>query len=296
MQNAFKSFIELAEKKQYNLYGLHVYHQGNTLFEHRFRSDDRENLYSGSKTFTAVGIGIAESEGLLKLSDRVLDYFPEHKSIAASGSEELTIRHLLKMSSGHGEEPMQLFNVKERSALFFEAPLIHAPGAVFAYENQCTYMLGRVVEKASGQNMLTYLKPRVFDKLEIPNPQWHTCAMGHTLCSSGLYLKTEEYARLGITLLQNGMYKGREVVSKDFVKLMETDLVATLMKEDPESNQGYGYQVWKCTPRNSFRMDGMYGQISVILRDQEMVITFTGHYEENTKDILRDLWELLLIG
>lgn len=293
MKNAFKSFIEMAVEKEYNLYGLHVYHQGRTVFEHRFRSDDRENLYSGSKTFTAVGIGIAESEGLLKLSDRILDYFPEHKGIASPGSENLTIRHLLQMSSGHGEEPMSLFNLRERSALFFEMPLIHEPGTVFAYENQCSYMLGRIVEKVSGQNMLNYLKPRVFEKLEIPNPQWHTCSLGHTLCSSGLYLKTEEYARLGITLLQNGMYKGREVVSKDFVKLMETDLVDTLMKEDPESNQGYGYQVWKCTPRNSFRLDGMYGQISVILRDQDAVITFTGHYEENTKDILRDLWHVL---
>lgn len=293
MQNKYTQFIQTAEQKQFGLYGVHIYKQGETVFQHRFRSDDRENLYSGSKTFTAVGVGIAEKEGLIKLSDCVLDYFPEYKAIAAPGAEKITVRHLLQMSSGHEEEDIGLFNFRERAKLFFETPLIHEPGKVFCYENQCSYMLGRIIEKITGLNMRNYLKPRLFDKLGIVNPQWHTCSEGHTLCSSGLYLKTEEYARIGILLLQNGVYKEQDILPKDYIDRMATDLVETSYREDEELRLGYGYQVWKCSLPNSLRADGMYGQLSVVLRDQNTVVTVTGHCEENPKDILRAIWDMI---
>ncbi|MDW7663111.1 MAG: hypothetical protein SCL54_17040 [Bacillota bacterium] len=95
--------------------------------------------------------------------------------------------------------------------------------------------------------MLEYLKPRLFDKLEIINPMWHTCQNGHTSCSGGLYLTTEEFSRIGITLLQNGVYNEQQIVPADYVLRMHTDLVNTLSKNDPETRGGYGYQVWKCT-------------------------------------------------
>ena len=62
-------------EKNLGVYGIHVYQNGKTLAEHRFRSNDRENLCSASKIFASVGVGIAESEGRFRLSDYVLDFF-----------------------------------------------------------------------------------------------------------------------------------------------------------------------------------------------------------------------------
>lgn len=61
-------------EKNLGVYGIHVYQNGKTLAEHRFRSNDSENLYSASKTFSSVGTGIADREGRFSLSDYVLDY------------------------------------------------------------------------------------------------------------------------------------------------------------------------------------------------------------------------------
>ena len=283
-----------AQEKNLGLYGIHVYQDGKTIAEHRFRSNDRENLYSASKTFVSVGIGIAESEELIKLTDSALDYFPEYKAIAYHGSDKITIKNLLQMSSGHLTEDYHKYNTLDRAELFFSTVLETEPGSTFNYEDLCTYMLGRIVEKASGITLLDYLKPRLFDKLGIINPLWSTCQNGHTSCSGGLYLTTEEFSRIGITLLQNGVYNDQQIVSGDYVHRMHSDLVNTLSKNDPETQGGYGYQVWKCTPPNTYRADGMYGQLCVILKDYNAVVTVTAHNEIEHKEILRSIWKDIL--
>lgn len=281
-------------EKNLGVYGIHVYQDGKTLAEHRFRSDDKVNLYSASKTFASVGVGIAEDEGLFKLSDSVLDFFPEFKDVASPGTERMTIEHLLQMSSGHMFDGFSLYKSGDVAELFFGMEMKAAAGSTFYYENLCTYMLGRTVEKVSGQVMLDYLKPRLFTKLGISNPQWHTCPNGHTLCATSLYLTTEELSRIGIALLHHGVYQDQEIVSADYVRRMYSQVVDTSSQEDDEAKGGYGYQVWKCTPPNSYRADGMYGQMSVVLPDYDAVITVTAHNETNHMDILRAVWQDIL--
>lgn len=294
MNGFLDDFISVSTQENLGVYGIHVYQRGTVLAEHRFRSDDKVNLYSASKTFTSVGMGIAEQEGLIKLTDYVLDYFPEYLEIASLGSEKIQIRHLLQMSSGHMAESSDPRSLRDRALQFFEAPMKSEAGSSFFYENTCTYVLGRVIEKVTGLTMLAYLKPRLFDLLEIFNPQWHTCANGHTLCSSGLHLTTEEFSRLGITLMQNGMYQGHSIVSGDYIQRMRTDLVNTSERDDEETQLGYGYQVWQCSKSNTFRADGMYGQLSIVLLDYEAVITVTAHNEVNHNEIIRAIWQTIL--
>jgi CubicO group peptidase (beta-lactamase class C family) len=149
-----------------------------------------------------------------------LDYFPEYGNVAFAGSEKITVKHLLQMSSGHMAEDFSQYNSKDRAEIFFKSKMKKEAGSEFFYEDLCSYMLGRIVEKVSGDTMLDYLKPRLFDILGIVNPQWHTCPYGHTSCSGGLYLNTEEFSRIGIMLLQNGVYNDKQIVPADYVRRM----------------------------------------------------------------------------
>lgn len=276
------------------VYGILVHQRGKLIGQHRFRSDDRLNLCSASKTFVSVGVGIAEAEGLINLNDSVLSYFPEYQSIASKGSELITIEHLLTMTSGHGYEDFSKYNAVDRAELFFSTEVKEEPGKKFFYEDLCSYMLGRVIEKTSTENLLTYLKPRLFSPLKIINPQWHTCQMGHTHCSGGLYLTTEEFSRIGLLLLNKGVFNGKTLVSESYIKRMQSNWVDTSYKLDSESQQGYGFQVWKCTQANSFRADGMYGQTCIVLNDYNAVVTFTGHNEAYGSSTLQAVWRDIL--
>lgn len=276
------------------VYGIHVHKTGRTLADHRFRSDDRENLYSASKTFVAIGIGIAVDCGILSTDDKLLSFFPEYRDISSEGSDEISIENLLMMSSGHTTEDHSKFNTMDRAELFFRNQVHNKPGSQFFYEDLCTYMLGRVIEKLTQMTMLEYLKIHLFDKLDIINPQWHTCLEGHTACSGGLYLTTEEFSRLGILMVNDGIYKGVRVVSKDFIDKMTSRRIDTSFKLDEESQQGYGYQLWYCSIDNSYRADGMYKQSCLIFKDYQAVITVTGHNEDYGNDTLRAIYRDIL--
>lgn len=283
-----------AMEKNLGVYGIHVYQDGKTIAEHRFRSNDRVNLYSAAKTFVAIGVGIAQHEGLLTVTDKVLDFFPEFHDIACAGSERMAVQDLLQMRSGHVEEAFSRYNEMDRAVLFFSAEVEKVPGTHFFYEDLATYMLGRIIEKVSGENALDYMKPRLFAPLGIINPQWHTCGLGHTECSGGLYLTTEEFSRLGIALLGEGCYMDAQIVPAGFVRSMHTDWVDTSAKNDPETRGGYGYQVWNCTVPGAYRADGMYGQICIVLPECRAVVTVTAHNEMEHKDIIRAVWSDVL--
>lgn len=124
MPELIDGLVQSAQNNGMELYGVHVYRRGEEPVERRLRSDDRENLWSVSKTFVSVALGIAEAEGRLALDDPALKYYPELKGTAAPGLEQVTLRHLLTMTSGSphswfADEPVV---VPDLAADFFATP------------------------------------------------------------------------------------------------------------------------------------------------------------------------------
>lgn len=138
-----------------------------------------------------------------------------------------------------------------------------------------------------------YLLERLFGPLNIFNPQWQTCYQGHTVAATGLFLRTEELARLGRLLLQKGEWEGKRIVSASYIDAMATDIISSSQFDngDPESRQGYGYQVWRCTKPGVYRADGMYGQFSIVMPDKKAVVTVTSHNELRANDIIRAIFD-----
>lgn len=299
METMLDEFRAVVKSEELGVYGIHVYQCGKQSVQTYFRDDVRENLYSGSKTFTSMAIGIAAGEGRLTLTDKALDYFPECKAAASEGSGDITVHDLLQMRAGY---KTSLFSAdfppedwrRDWVELIFARPMEWKAGTHFFYDNGCTYVLSRIIEAASGQTLRDYLMPRLFEPLQIINPQWHTCAHGHSLGAVGLYLTTEEFSRLGILMLQNGMWQDKQLVPAEYLRAAVNDTVETEGFDDDECRCGYGYQLWRCTVPEAFRADGKYGQYSIVLPDREAVITVTAHNERCANDILRAVWTCVL--
>jgi len=289
----FDQFRLTCCERQLGVYGIHVYQAGQGEIEHRFRADDRVHVQSASKTFTAMAVGQCLAEGRLTLTDRVLDLFPEWASVASPGSEAITLTDLLHMCSGKDYPMFEITDDDEVYAtdwaeLFFRGQVVTTPGSHFFYANACTYMLSRTVERVSGEVLRQYLTSRLFEPLRILNPPWNTCPRGHTVGAYGLQLTTSELARIGRLMLQSGQWRDDQVVPADYVAAMHTDIVAPGGHfPDEESNVGYGYQVWLNTTPGTWRADGMYGQFSIVLPDQQAVVTTTSHNETGANNIIR---------
>jgi CubicO group peptidase (beta-lactamase class C family) len=288
-------FIRVNHERNLGVYGIHVYREGTAPVERRVRSDDRVNLYSVAKTFTSVALGLAEAEGRLTLDDRLLDHVPELRATAADGVEDITLRHLVTMTSGTSHEWYADVRIKAADLLdeIVAAPLAAAPGARFAYTGSGPYAIGRVIARATGADVRSYLLPRLFTPLDLHNPAWHTCPRGFAFAESDLFLRTHELARFAQLLLQDGQWEGRQLVPAAYVQRMPAERVDTsTITEGERFTYGYGLGVW-IDQSGIYRMDGRYGQYALICPQVRATVTVTAHSEREV-DLLDAIHELVV--
>jgi CubicO group peptidase (beta-lactamase class C family) len=282
--------------------GVHVRVRDRPPVETHWVANIRRDIFSASKTFTSVAVGIAQAEGLLKVDDPVLSHLEHLTSAPAMGVEAITIRQLLTMSSGityRWNDP-DADHPGDAASDILNMPLGATPGTTFAYRGASTYLLSRVIHACSGQDLRDFLLPRLFTPLGINNPQWLRCPLGYSLGAVGLHLRTEEIARLGWTLLDDGRYGGQQLVPAEYVADMIADSVptgghvATGAAAPHPDNAQYGRHVWLCARDDAWRMDGIYGQFSIVLPRQHACVTTTAHYRGPTTDILDAIWSAIV--
>ena len=280
------------------VHGVHVDAPGQPPVEHHWSPDVRRDVFSVSKTFVSVAVGLAAAEGLLELTDPLLSHLGHLAPTAAEGVEGITLEQLLTMTSGivYRWDDTTTSPAADPAQPLVTAPLGSQPGTTFAYRGGNTYLLSRVIHSCSGQDVRDFLQSRIFAPLGIQEPAWQRCPRGFSLGATGLSLRTEEVARLGRTLLDRGAWQGQRLIPADYVSSLTSDPVDTLghvatraAGSHPE-NARYGKHVWLCVRDDAWRMDGIYGQFSVILPQQQACVTVTSHYLGPTTDILEAIW------
>ena len=252
-------------------------------------------LYSLSKSFTSTAAAFAVDEGLLDLDATVLSYFPEFDAeITDPGSRSMLIRHVAAMASGHLEETIErarALDPAEPVRGFLLIPPDRPPGTVFAYNQPCTYSLAAIIQRQSGQTLIDYLRPRLFDPLGIDRAGWQQYPDGRDIGFSGLHATTDAIARLGLLYLQRGIWNGTRLLSEEWVAEATRVQVDNPNEPQPDWRQGYGFQFWMA--RHGYRGDGAYGQFCVVLPEQDVVIATTAA-TENMQGILDAAWAHLL--
>jgi CubicO group peptidase (beta-lactamase class C family) len=280
------------------LHGVHVHQEGRPAVEYHWSPDTRRDVFSVATTFVSVAVGMAAAEGLLKLTDSVLNHLTHLAPASADGVESITIEHLLTMTSGivyRWEDPVASLGADPAQPIV-GATLGSPPGSTFAYRGGNTYLLSRIIHSCSGQDLRDFLQSRLLTPLGIQDPSWQRCSLGFSLGATGLSLRTEEIARLGQTLLNQGIWRGQQLIPAHYSAGLISDPVdtsghvATRAAGPHPENARYGKHVWLCVRDQAWRMDGVYGQFSVILPDQRACVTVTSHYLGPTTDILEAIW------
>lgn len=257
-------------------YGAHVL-VGDDEAQHRWRSDDRENLYSVSKGVCALAAGIAVDEGVLTLDTRVPEVLPGID--LGAGVDRVTLRDLLAMRSGIDFEwfASQPAPWPDLAQEMLRRPTVGA-GTAFQYSDASTYVAMRMLGAAVG-DVRDWLLPRLFDPLGIENPQWHRCRAGWIVAGSGLELRTEELARIGRLLRDRGVWRGQTLVSAGWVDALHAAWRPT---GGAEPYTAYGLTTWQ-GPGDCWRLDGRYGQLVVVDDARDAVVTITAHEEARTQ-------------
>lgn len=302
MKEFMDLFLKKSAENHSNIIYVQAYENGRLEAEYkRFPVKTRLNVWSIAKAFTAMAAGIAEAEGVLGRDEYIYQdfrqYIPE-QGLYNSHIKKITVENLLTMSSGLKEplffcdDPLR-YQVKDWIRYYFTAgEFVHEPGRHFLYSNFNTYILSCMIEMRTGENLLDYLRDRLFEPIGIGNPDWTLCPKGHCMAANGLYLTIDELARFGHMLLHTGSYGGRQVVPEAYVldacrKQIETRGEDEIIL-DYES-YGYGYFIRMAPIPKALLLCGNYGQYCIIYPEKEAVICVMSLDGNNHKKIRNDL-------
>ena len=290
-----RAYIEAADQQVNTMHSFMLVRHGHVVAEGWWKPESAEKphvLWSLSKSFTSTAVGLAVAEGKLSIDDPVLKYFPDEAPEKPPEKLKLMrVRDLLTMTSGHEVEVKFTTNAPWVQT-FLSHPVPHKPGTHFQYNTPGTHMLSAIVQKVTGQTVLEYLKPRLFEPLGIQNPEWMTSPQGISTGGWGLMICTEDIAKFGQLYLQKGKWNGKPLVPASWIEMATSKQVSNGSDPARDWDQGYGFQFWRCR-HGAFRGDGAFGQFCVVLPEQDAVIAITA----DTKDMQAELnvvWDKLL--
>ena len=298
---AILTFLDSAAVSRHEFHSFMFLRHGKVIAEgwwNPYGPDLKHTLNSASKSFTSTAIGFAISEKKLSLDDKVVSFFPEYLPDSVSVFlSKLRIRDLLTMSTGQKREALLTGDdiwVKAYLAL----PILSEPGTTYRYSSIASYMLSAIINKVTGQKVIDYLTPRLFEPLAIEGMDWETDAYGINTGGWGLRLKTEDLAKFGQFYLQKGKWNGKQLLPKKWVeeatsvKIYQNPAM-TQSKRDSSNDgvQGYCYQFWRAR-HNSYQVNGANGQFVVVMPEKDAVVIFTADSPDMWGEIGM-IWEFL---
>lgn len=291
-------FLQAADQSGLEFHSFLMLRYGKIVAEAYWKPFEKNHihtLYSLSKSFTSTAIGLAVKEGLLKETDKIVDFFPG--DLPAEPSENLKkmeVRHLLSMSTGHGIDTIPKMRESEKESwirIFLSMPVEYEPGTHFLYNTGATYMLGAVLYKVTGKTLFDYLTPRLFQPLGITQADWEISPEGLNTGGYGLRITTQDIAKLGQLYLQKGQWEGKEMLPEAWV----TNATSSHIKSydgQGDWSQGYCYQFWRCR-HDCYRGDGAFGQYCIVMPAQKTIIAITSESKDMQAG-MNLIWEHLL--
>lgn len=270
IQFCFDSLMNISHGE---IHGIVVMRHGKIvaeLFPEPFKREFSHTLYSVSKTFVATAVGLAVDDNRLRISDRVMLFFPEfYRDTISDGWADMTIRDLLTMSSGF-EPDWNMRNIQSDWVQSLLSKTVNHPGSHFKYDSMVSYLLSVIVQKVTGETVLDYLNKRIFSKIGIDDAEWEMSPEGYCVGGWGLRMSTLSMAKFGQFLLNCGSWNGEQLLSSSWVREMMS------VQQHADKSRLYGYQIWKHDDiEGAFRADGALGQYIIVAPKEDMVIAIT---------------------
>ncbi len=269
--------VKEANRRNGIYYKITLVENGETQTAMITPANGAQNSYSIAKAFTVTAIGMLVDRKLLRTDEKVCDIM---RDLLPSGIdpawEEITVHHLLTHSAGFSGGYLDIDCNNHVSiagddylGYLFRTKLEYTPGTDSRYSDAAFYLLSRIFTVKSGEKMDDYLLKHLFYPLGFREMAWSKCPMGYPMGATGLYVYTEDLAKLGVLYLNHGMYEGKRILSKEWVD--------TVLSE--------GYEL-KRTAGGGYCKGGMYGQQLIFYPEYNRVVAYHAYGGEDLTSYL----------
>ena len=266
----------LREDPRCALHSVMILRGGYVIAEYSappYRADLWHATFSLCKTITGLAIGMLIDDGKLRPEDKVLDIFAKYAPpLAGLHLRNLTVDHLLTMSSGVQFNEAGSVTEQDWLNAFLESGVRFEPGTGFSYNSMNSYVLSCIVREITGHSLSAFLRERLWKPLGAGPVYWEKSPQGVEKGGWGLYMCIEDMAKVGLLLLRQGEWKGRQLVSRGWCRRAMSQQ-RTVPPETARFN--YGCQMWVGRESPLALMNGMYGQNVMILPETDTVIAVT---------------------
>ncbi len=255
-------FLERIDSERVPMHGFLLARYGRTAAEGYwapFTAESRHRMYSVSKSFVSLAVGLMVDEGRFSLDDRVAGLLPDkvpddvHPWVAAA-----TVRNLLMMATPHTGTSYTPADPDWARTFFTKEPS-HPPGTLFNYDTAATVVLSTIVERLAGTTFLEYLRPRLLDPIGVSPDAWCIeTPEGTSWGGSGVICTLRDMARVAHVCMRGGLWEERQLLPQWYVR------EATARQIDNSiihGRHGYGYQIWRL-PDDGFAFIGMGSQLA----------------------------------
>ncbi len=285
--------LEIASGKMDGVTGMTISIGGEVVASAAAPGEDAgkaQDIRSATKSITSLLIGALIDDQLLKSVDEpVSALLPEEFASIGSGDprRKITVENLLTMRSGLacddwapasvGHED-KMYETKNWTAFLLSQPMAHERGKHFSYCTGGVVLLGRVIEKLSGESVPAFAERRLFAPLGIEDARWARTPEGGTDTGGHIRLSVRDLEKIGRLVLTGGQWEGRQVISRAW-----TETATTKHTDIAERKFDYGYLWWL----DAIERDGVSypvtfamgngGNFIFVLPKQNAVVAFTAN-------------------
>ena len=284
---SIRTFVERLNKREINMHSVLMMRGDSIIYEGYwapFNKDFNHRMYSVTKSFVSVAIGLCVEDGLISLDDKIIDHFPE--KIDTEINEYLTrqtIREMLTMTTTCS--PCSWFSETDidRTHLYFTKKGYRRPsGTIWEYDSAASQVLASLVEKVTGKRLFDYLNERIFTHLgTFKNAKILQTPNGDSWGDSAMICTARDLASFARFVMNYGTHNGKRLMNEEYLK------AATSKQVDNRWNaymhafrHGYGYQIWK-GPEDSFAFVGMGDQLALCIPKYDFIFCCNGDNQGN---------------
>lgn len=266
---AILNFLERVDRQQTNMHGFLLLRKGQIAAEGYwapYSKNSIHRMYSVSKSFVSLAIGLMIDEGKVKLEDQVFKLFedkiPENIHPYLT---QATIRDLLMMATPHSSTSYTRYD-SDWAATFFNKKPSHPPGTIFSYDTAATVILNTIVERISGVPFLEYMRNKLLKPVEFSKEAW--CIKtpeGTSWGGSGVICKLRDMAKLAYVCMNKGRWKDIQLISEEYISAATSKQIDNSLL----GSSGYGYQIW--IEDKGFAFRGMGSQLALCFPDRDFI-------------------------
>lgn len=279
--------------------------RGNDIFAEGyyapFHKDFKHRMYSVSKSFVSIAVGLVVEDGLISLDDKMVKFFPEYMNVHTNDYlKDMTIREMLIMETCKAASTNWFASgTDDRCEVYFRQAADRVSGTIFTYDSPASFMLNVIVEKVTGKPFLEYLKDRFLVKGGFSEDAYCLqCPGGYSFGDSGIMCTSRDLLVFARFVMDGGRIDGVQYMNEDY--LIQATKKQVSNDHDgfvTYNTYGYGYQIWKA-PNDGFAFIGMGDQFAICDREKDFVFIINsdnqGHPLSTRGIMYHTLYDLII--